>query len=180
MTANTPDRARLKRIAAYGEWICVAALLLVAGYCVFLAARPEEALAVMQRGIPGTLTRPSDGIIYTAALLAFLPVLAFLYALWQTRNLFRLIGDGKFLEPSSQNLMARIGKLAIAFSVLSILCHTAVVLLMTSANPPGQKMLLVEIDSGQISSVLIAVLFFTFSLLMKESAAIHDDNQSII
>jgi hypothetical protein len=180
MIAVSPDRARLKRIARYGEWICVAALLLVGGYCLFLAIQPEEALAVMQRGIPGTLTRLSNTVIYVAELVAFLPVVAFLYALWLTRKLFRLIGDGQFLAATSQKLMTRIGRLAVIFSVLSILCHTVVVLLMTSANPPGQQILMLEIDSGQISSVLIAVLFFTFSLLMKESAAIHEDNQSIV
>jgi Protein of unknown function (DUF2975) len=180
MIAVSPDRARLKRIARYGEWICVAALLLLCSYCLFLALQPEEALAVLQRGLPGTLTRPSDTAIYLAALVAFLPVMAFLYALWLTRKLFRLIGGGHFLETSSQNLMARIGKLAIIFTILSMLCHTIVALLLTSANPPGEKIVLLEIDSGHISSVLIAVLFFTFSLLMKESAAIHEDNQSII
>ncbi len=180
MATSIPDRARLKRIAAYGEWICLAALLLVGGYCLFLAVQPEEALAVLQRGIPGPVSRPSSGILYTAELVALLPLLAFLYALWLTRKLFRLIGDGQFLSELAQRLMTRVGTLAVIFSLLSILCHTAVVLLMTSANPPGQKMLVIEIDSGQISSVLIAVLFFTFALLIKESAVIHEDNQSII
>jgi hypothetical protein len=68
----------------------------------------------------------------------------------------------------------------VALSLIAIVARTLVGLLMTSANPPGQKMLLIEIGSGEISSVIIAVLFFTFALLMKESAAIYAENQSII
>ncbi len=172
--------ARLKRIARIGEWICVASFLLLAGYCVFLAIQPEEAVAVLQRGIPGTLTRPSNSAMMAAAGFAVLPVLVFLYGLSQVRNLFRLIGNGEFLTSTSQILFARLGRLAIILSIIGIVCHTIVVLLMTSANPPGQKMLQIEIDSGQIASLLVATLFFTFALLMKETAAIHEENQGII
>jgi hypothetical protein len=180
MLSSHPNRARLKRIASYGEWICVAAMLLLGGYCLFLALQPEEALAVLQRGVPGILTRPADHVIIAAELVALLPVLMFLYALWQTRNLFHVIGEGQFLSNAAQELMVKLGKLALSLSIIGILCHTVVAMVMTSANPPGQQLLLIEISSDQIASVLIAVLLFTFATLMKEFAAIHEDNQSII
>jgi hypothetical protein len=51
---------------------------------------------------------------------------------------------------------------------------------MTSANPPGQSLLMIEIDSGTISSVIVAVLLFTFAVLIKETATIAEENKSFI
>jgi hypothetical protein len=180
MSALNSDKARLKRISRIGEWICIAAIVLIGVYCSFLLFDPSEAIAVMQREIPGQHTLPDNTVLLTAGLVALVPVLLFLFALWQARNLFRLIGRGEFLSLTSQTLMLRLARLAVALSLIAIVARTLVGLLMTSANPPGQKMLLIEIGSGEISSVIIAVLFFTFALLMKESAAIHAENQSII
>jgi Protein of unknown function (DUF2975) len=180
MSTRKSDTARLKRISRIGEWICIAAMVLLAGYCAFLIADPAEGIAVLQREIPGQHILPDNTVLLIAGLVALVPVLLFLYALWQARNLFRLIGRGEFLSSASQTLMLRLARMAVALSIVTVVARSLVVVLMTSANPPGQKMLIIGIGSGEIASVIIAVLFFTFALLMKESAAIHAENQSII
>jgi Protein of unknown function (DUF2975) len=179
---NVPNQtlARLERISRFGEWICLLGILLVGGYSVFLVAQPAEAVAVMQRGIPGIANLPSNNMLILAGLVALLPMLVFIYALWRAHRLFGLIGTGHFLSEKSQKLMVHLGRLAIILAVLGIASHTLVGLILTSANPPGQNILLIEIDSGSISSVIIAVLFFTFSLLMKETASIAEENKSFI
>jgi Protein of unknown function (DUF2975) len=180
MNQSNQNLVRLERISRYGEWVCLLGILLVGGYSLFLAAQPAEAVAVLRRGIPGIVNLPNDNMLILAGLVALLPALLFIYALWRAHNLFGLIGTGHFLSEKSQWLMVHLGRLAIVLAILNILTHTLVVLILTSANPPGQKMLLIEIDSGTISSVIIAVLFFTFSLLVKETASIVEENKSFI
>ncbi len=180
MNPSVKNVTRLERIARYGEWICIFGILLVGGYSFYLMLHPAEAVAVMQRGIPGQFYLPSDAMLMLAGVVALLPVLVFIYALWCAHSLFGLIGSGHFLSETSQWLMIHLGKLAIVLAILGIVVHTLVVLIMTSANPPGQKMLLVEIDSGTLSSVIIAVLLFTFAHLLKETATIAEENRSFI
>jgi hypothetical protein len=174
------NTTRLGRIARYGEWICLFGILLVGGYSFFLIAQPAEAIAVLQRGIPGQLILPSDAMLLLAGMVALLPVLLFIYALWRAHALFGLIGSGHFLSETCQWLMVHLGRLAIVLAVLGIVAHTLVVLIMTSANPPGQSLLMIEIDSGTISSVIVAVLLFTFAVLIKETATIAEENKSFI
>lgn len=180
MNKTIRNHSQIEKIARYGEWISLFGILLVGGYSFFLAVRPEEAIAVLQRGIPGPLTLPSDELLVLAGAVAMLPALLFIYTLWRAHSLFGLIGSGLFLSETSQWLMVHLGKLAIIFAVLGIITHTLVVLIMTSANPPGQKMLLIEIDSSTFSSIIVAVLLFTFSLVMKETTRIFEENKSFI
>jgi hypothetical protein len=180
MKIEQSHRGRLERIANTGGWICLAGIALIGGWILVLAALPNEAIAVLQRGIPGPLTLPSGDILLLAGFVAAVPALVFLFALWQARKLFELIGIGHFLSEASQGLMVRLGRLALVLAVLGIVCHSLVVLLMTSANPPGQTLLLIEFDSSQFSSIIVAVLLFTFSLLTKETAAIFEENKSFI
>ncbi len=180
MNSPNQNRARLEQIARYGEWICLAGILLVGGWSFYLVAQPAEAIAVMQRGIPGIINLPSDAMLMLAGLVMLLPVTVFIYALWRAHSLFGLIGTGHFLSTTSQGLMVHLGRLAIILAILGIVAHTLVVLIMTSANPPGQKILLIEFDSSSISSIIVAILLFTFALLMKETAAIAEENKSFI
>jgi cytochrome bd-type quinol oxidase subunit 2 len=180
MKTENQNRARLERIANYGGWICLIGMVLIVGWFIFLAGNPGEAVAALQRGIPGPTTLPSDNILIFAGLVALLPALIFVFALWQARKLFGLIGTGYFLSEASQRLMVQLGRLAIVLAIAGIVSHSLIALLMTSANPTGQTLLMIEFDSSQFSSVIIAVLFFTFSLLMKETAAIAEENKSFI
>jgi Protein of unknown function (DUF2975) len=180
MNQSNQNLVRLERISRYGEWICLLGILLVGGYSFYLAVQPADAVAVLLRGIPGQINLPSNTMLILAGLVALLPALLFIYALWRAHTLFGLIGTGHFLSEKSQWLMVHLGRLAIILAALGIVTHSLVVLIMTSANPPGQQVLMFEIDSGTISSVIIAVLFFTFSLLMKETAAIAEENKSFI
>jgi hypothetical protein len=180
MDSSSHNLARLERISRYGGWVCLLGILLVGGYSMFLVAQPAEAIAVLQRGIPGIVTLPNDNMLLLAGLVALLPALVFIYAMWRAYLLFGLIGSGLFLSETSQRLMVQLGRLAIVLAVLGLTTHSLVALLMTSANPPGQKILLIEIDSGTISSLIIAILFFTFSLVLKETASIVEENKSFI
>lgn len=94
--------------------------------------------------------------------------------------MFHLIGDGFLLDQDCQKSMVRLGRLAIASAVLGIVARTLILVLMTSNNPPGQKMLSIGIGSGEISSLIIGLLFFIFALVVKETASIAEENRSII
>jgi Protein of unknown function (DUF2975) len=180
METSHTRQLKLKKLSRVGQWICLASLLLIIGYCIFLATDSDEATALLRVGVPGPYTSPSLLITYLAELVFFVPIAIFVVALWQTHKMFGLIGNGQFLSDLCRNILVRLGCLAIAGSVLSILCHTLSVLLITSANPPGQKILQINIDSGQISTVLGAVLLFTFALLVKDATAIAEENKQFI
>ena len=171
---------KLTKISTFGQWICVMSLILIIGYCAYIAVQPQEAAALFHNGVPGTYYPPSNSVIYLSEFVAVVPVAIFVATLLNARKMFGLIGSGQFLSLHCQNILRRLGFLALAGSITSIICHSLLVLLITSANPPGQKMLVVGIDSGQISSLIGALLLFTFSLLVKDAAAIADENKQFI
>jgi hypothetical protein len=82
------------------------------------------------------------------------------------RDIFRLFGKRQFFDPAAPRLLVRLGELAVVVAAGGIAVRTLVVLLMTSANPPGQRQLLLEIGSDEISFLVAALLFFAFALVV--------------
>ncbi len=180
MTLMFPPSPKLKNMARAAAWIAVIGMVLVGGTCVYLAFHPDLVVESLQQGTLPNSNLPTDMVLLIAAAVAFLPIALFLIGMWEARTMFHLIGDGFLLDQDCQKSMVRLGRLAIASAVLGIVARTLILVLMTSNNPPGQKMLSIGIGSGEISSLIIGLLFFIFALVVKETASIAEENRSII
>lgn len=171
---------KLKNMARTAAWIAVIGMVLVGGSCVYLALHPDLVVENLQQGTLPNSNLPSDTVLLIAAAVAFSPIALFLIAIWEARTMFQLIGDGFLLDSSCQKSMVRLGRLAIASAVLSTFARTLILVLMTSNNPPGQKMLSIGIGSSEVSSIIVGLLIFIFALVVKETAIISEENRSFI
>jgi hypothetical protein len=77
-------------------------------------------------------------------------------------------------------MLGRLGKLAVAAALVGFVTRTAVGLLMTSANPVGQKMLIIGLGSGEMIGLLVGVLVFLFASVVRDTTALAQENASFI
>lgn len=175
------DRRRLRTIARIAEWVAVAAILAVLGYVAFLVLAPDALEAALRREVPGVVVRPSGAALTFAGVIHLVLAAIFVAAMWSARSLFRLFGQAATpFHPAAPALLMRIGLLAIASAVAGIAGRTMIALLMTSANPPGQRELVLGISSGEITALMIGFLMFAFALIMHEGIRLDEDSRSIL
>ncbi len=171
---------KINRLVRLAEWIALLAMAAVAIYACYLLLNRAELEAVLSANIPGPITSPPGWAVAAAALLLAVPAAIFVVSMWQVRRLFRLLKDRNFTELGFGATLRRLGWLAVLGGLSGFVVRTLIPLLMTVANPPGQKILIIEFNSGQVASLIMGLLFFMFTHVFADVARIDEDNKSII
>ena len=175
-----PYPEKISRLCRSAEMITLAAIAVIILYGAYLVFDPSALPAVLSAGTPGLVSTPPGWAVAVAAALLALLAGIFIAGMWEVRRLFRLLASGSLGDAAFGRVLRKLGWLAITGGIASILIRTATALLMSVANPPGQKILLIEISSGQIASLIMGLLFFMFTHVFAEVARIDEDNKSII
>lgn len=171
---------KLQKLSRIGQGIALLSIAGLVAYGAYLVFTPEELRAVLNRGLPGSPNDPPVLAFAAAAALGAVPSAIFIAILWLVRRLFQRVSIGRFLDNDFVRIMRQLGWLALASGIASLFTHSAVSMLMTLANPPGQRMLLIEISSAQVAALIMGLLFFMFTHVFAEMTRIDEDNRSII
>lgn len=173
-------RLRLGRLSRVARRLNILGMLLISGYCVFLLVDREALLAYLRRDVPGEFVIPADSALWAAYALSLVPAGILIAALWQAQRFFSLLGQAHIFDLAVPRILLRLSGLAIAVAVAEIVVRTLVVLLMTSANPPGQHQVLLGISSTDIGALIGGFLFRAFALMMVEAVSLDDENRSFV
>ena len=101
-------------------------------------------------------------------------------ALWSIARLFDQFSKGAIFVPETGAHLRRAGLFLFFFAILSPTFRTVIGVIVTIANPPGQKELAIGIGSQEIVLGLIAALLVMLGHIMAEAAHIADDNRQIV
>jgi hypothetical protein len=175
-----PVTDSLRRLGNRGHKAALGALVLILLWLVYLAFHSDEIIVQAMQGLGPIEKPPAPLADFAAKLILTGPALVFAFALWRLSELFGQIKLGQYLMPRAQGLLLQLGWLAWLSSIFSIICRTLGILLLSSNNPPGKKLLSIALDSGAISGLIIGFLLFIFALLLREMAAIAEENRSVI
>jgi hypothetical protein len=174
------QQQKLRYISRIAEWLALGAIALVLAYCLYLFWDVDAQTAFLKNDVPGSSFPPSAAVTQLAFWLSLIPPAIFAAAMWEARQLFRLFGTGNVFGQDTSRHLVRLGALAIAAAVAGMAVRTLVILLMTSANLPGQRHLVLAIGSNEIAALVAGLLFLAFALIMQEALRIKDDNASIV
>lgn len=151
------------------------------GYAAYLAIAPDALVTGLRREVPGVVVEPGAAALTAAGLVSLVPALIFIGAMWSVRTLFRVLGRAETVfHPTAPSLLKRIGLLAVAAAVAGSVVRMTVALLMTSANPPGQRQLVLSVSSGDVTALVVGLLMLAFALVMREGIRLDEDNRSIL
>lgn len=176
----TQRRRALSRLAGIARALAFAGMAMVAGFCLYLLFDPEALAAHLRREAVIPLTMATDWRLWLAYALSLIPALGFLAAMWQAQRFFGLLGEGRLFDRAAPRILVRLGWIAIGLAAASIVVRTLVVLVLTSANPPGQRQLAISISSTDVASLVVGLLFLAFALVMQEALILEDENRSFV
>jgi hypothetical protein len=171
---------RAQNLARFGQWVAGISAVMILGYGCYLLATPAEAMFLLSQAVPQIQVTPSQSVLTVLAIVAAIPALLFLLCLHQVCRFFGFVRRGQVFDEGSLSSLRLLGRLAIACALAGILCRTAVGLLATSNNPPGQKMLVIGISSNELLAGVTAVLIFVFANIVREAAAAIQENKSFV
>jgi hypothetical protein len=171
---------RVHNLARFGQWVAAVSAAIILGYGCYLLATPAEAMFLLNQAVPQIQVLPSGRVMTVLAFVAAIPALLFVLCLHQIWRFFGFVRSEQVLGENSQSSLRTLGRLAIASATAGVLCRTAVGLLATSNNPPGQKMLVIGLSSNELLAIVIAILVFIFANIVREAAVVTQENKSFI
>ena len=148
----------------------VLALVLLTSGPVALAAATN--LAVSPQATPAH--------IGAALAIGALPLLILLWTLAQMRALFRGLARGAVFTEATARHIRRTGQGFLALALSPILVHPAQSVLLSWANPPGQRQISLALSSEMLGYALVSGLLIVIGWAMAQATEIEAENRAFV
>ncbi|MXQ09418.1 hypothetical protein GQ651_16345 [Alphaproteobacteria bacterium GH1-50] len=170
---------RLPRVLYAASW---AALILLPVSLIWTAAAGGLSRSALMRALPDVPV--TDALSDNAVLLALAPaaigVAAMCFVLWQMQALFRLFSEGQALTMPAALRIRRIGLGLLVAGLAGPVLRPLQILILTSANPPGERMLALGIGSSDVGLLLAAGLLTVIGWAMADAAWVAEENRGFV
>lgn len=188
--ANTPHQlalaVRLHRLARGVRALVLLAAPVLLAVPVLQAFAPD-ALAALGLGRAGgmDLRHLALGELTAAArlrmaLVTLMPVALGLALLWQLWSLFGEYLRGAVFSPRALACLRRFAVLLVALAVVQPLAQALMSVAVSWDNPPGQRMLVVTVNSNDYALLLGALVFVAIARVMTEAARVAEENEGFV
>jgi len=114
------------------------------------------------------------------AALSTLPLALWLALAWQLWRLFGLYADGLALTARAQRLLQRFALTLLALAVVTPLYRSALSVVLTLMNPPGQRTLVFGVGSDDYLWVLVGAALLAVATVMRQAVAAADENRRFV
>lgn len=122
----------------------------------------------------------STGGLFLAFLLSLLPLGVVVFGLITLRRLFRLYEKGIVFSKANVNYIRRLGHVLLLWVLASMLFTTLIGLVVTYANPPGQRLLVVSLDLFDMTALISGAVVLLISWVMDEGRKLEDEQAHTI
>ena len=173
---------KIYRVSIAMQWFCLAVLVLlpislVWGWLNFEEYAPRLAA---ERGYLLDMDYIGPLQLVLGLICSFIPVAILLYGVWRLRLLFGLYRRHIFFSVDNIRHLY-IFSLTLFVSALSAPLVDAVLsVVLTFANPPGQKALSLHFGSAEVSTLFIAGALMTISWIMREAHGLAKENAEFV
>ena len=138
-----------------------------------------EALNSALNGVEASPDATRGQLMSVVALNLISPVILFL-TLNEMRKLFGAYVKGHVLTEASARLIQRIGQGFLALAIVPFVLRPVQSVLMTLANPPGERSITIGLDSDMIFFALSGGLIVVIGWAMREAADVAAENKSFV
>lgn len=178
--ANLERLQRLSRVL-YGFSIALIVILIGAGFYVGWLALNDP--AALTGNFPDAVRDPAlismPARIGTIAL-GWVTLGLTIHAVASLMRMFALFAKGQVFDPAAARWMRRAGLSLFALAIYSMVARTATILLLSLANPPGQRQLAIGIESTQLLSVFVAGVFMLVAHALVLGSEIEQENRGFV
>lgn len=115
-----------------------------------------------------------------AIVVGLIPLVILMWTIWTMRCLFGLFASGAVLTPSAAQRIRRIGWGFLALALAPLVIIPAQSVLLTWANPVGQRMVSVSLSSDMLGFAVVSGLLILIGWAMAQAAEVAAENESFI
>lgn len=172
-------RLTLPTVLYFGTWmvLLIAPVLLVS--LVVMGQFSPDAVREAFPNVPVSDMQSDDQII-CAGLVGLIPWSIGLWVLYQAQALFALYRDNRALTIEAARIIRNLGAGLVLIAVAQVVTRTVQILMLTSANAEGARMLAVQFSFAQVGLLLAAGLMVVIGRSMVEAARAVDDMRGFV
>ncbi|MBV6658932.1 MAG: hypothetical protein KI785_14310 [Devosiaceae bacterium] len=109
-----------------------------------------------------------------------IPSLIFAWTMWLLYRLFRRMAQGILLDQPNASLVSRAGLGFVLVGAIGTLSNTLIVLAITAANPPGERVFSVGFSTASLGALAAGFAFWGLGAVLSEAARVAEDSASIL
>ena len=184
LSPGRPQPAPMDRVRRIARWVRAMALiggivLLVLGVTLWASPAWVAEVAASEAGV--AMKSPvTPAMQWGGALVGMVPVSLGLFALFQVWQLFGDYGRGAIFTPGASLRLRRLAWSLMGVAAAQVLARTAIGLVLTMNNPPGQKMLVIRLSSHDYVLLLFGVLLLAIAWVMVEATRLAQENAEFV
>lgn len=174
---------RLKRFSRILFRFSIALIIVLAGAGFYIAGVALTDPAGLAKNYPGAVHDPatvalSARIATTALVWAAIGLM--IHAVVSLMRMFALFADGRVFDPAAARWMRRAGLSLFALALFSTVSRTLIILLLSLANPPGERQLAIGVEGMQLLSIFVAGVFVLVAHVLVLGSEIEQENRSFV
>ena len=178
----------MSKLSHVSKWAAILRGITIAAMVVLpitiigvLIATPltPEAMSGSFNGVAVSPDATRTQLMVVVALNLISSVILFL-TLNEMRKLFGAYVEGEILTEASARLIQKVGQGFLALAIVPFIVRPIQTVLLTYANPPGQRSLAIGFDSDMIFFVLSGGLIIVIGWAMREASDVAAENRSFV
>ncbi len=171
---------RLRRLAVAGLILCGLGAVLPAAWLIWSCTDIARFHMVVHQQLPDmafviTSTAWGLGAVICACLYGL-----YAWVLWQAAALFRLVRQGERFGPAMEIGLQRLALAALVGAIGGVLSKPLLGVIVTWANGPHHRQLVLAVSSEDVTALLAAVLFSLLARIVAEGRRIDEENRGFI
>jgi len=139
-----------------------------------------EIVAMRDVGVDAASISLTPAAQWVSALAALVPLSVGVFGMFQVWKLFGAYAQGHIFTSQASTRLRRLAWSLIVCAAAQVLSRTATSIALTFNNPPGKKMLIVNISSTDYTFVLFGVLLLGIAWVMVEATRLAQENAEFI
>ncbi|NMC51032.1 MAG: DUF2975 domain-containing protein [Desulfovibrio sp.] len=167
---------RIRSVSRTFRTLCTALMVLLplglAVYWFFLNDLPKSMLEPLPAA-PSVALGP--GLRLLGFLATMIPCGVLLYAVWRLRRLFSLYMAGRIFGPENVACYRGLGKALLLWAGASFVQTPLLSIIATLPNPPGTRLLMLGVGSGELGFLFLGSLVLVVSWVMDEGRKLDEE-----
>jgi len=160
--------------------LLVAIPLLDIGFWSLINYLPETLINVNTSGSPIVPNKLSVQLQVIGFIVSLLPLSALLYCIMNIRKLFSFYKEGVIFSFEHVSLFKKTATALMLWVILKIIYDSAVSVIFTFGNPPGQRLLRVGLSSGEVTALFVGGIIFIIAWVMDEGRILNEEKELTI